>query len=83
MDEDKLVRELRDLEGKIDQLRKERDLLKNDVDYIERVIREEMGLVRPGESIYKVVAAEDQVAPSTENAISDAENTPSDITLKQ
>lgn len=55
MEEELLARNLKELAAKITKLEEERDLLKNDVRYLERVIREEMGLVRPGESVYKIV----------------------------
>lgn len=55
IEEEHLSRNMKELASKITKLEEERDLLKNDVRYLERVIREEMGLVRPGESVYKIV----------------------------
>lgn len=43
------------LDSQIRELQEERELLKNDLTYIEKVIREEMGLARPGETVYKFV----------------------------
>lgn len=39
----------------VKEMREERDLLKNDVEYLEKVIRGELGLVKPGEIVYKFV----------------------------
>ena len=46
---------IEDLAGKIESLKEERNLLKNDVSYLEKVIRDELGLVKPGEIVYKFV----------------------------
>ena len=43
------------LDEKIKSIKEERDLLKHDSDYLEKVIREELGLVKPGEVVYKFV----------------------------
>ena len=51
----------KNLQSKLKDIREERDLLKNDVGYLEKVIREELGLVRPGEIVYKFV--EEKPAP--------------------
>jgi len=52
---EEMDRQLSDLESRLKDIREERDLLKNDVGYLEKVIRDEMGLVKPGEIIYKFV----------------------------
>ena len=43
------------VEREIEALREEEQLLKSDVGRLEEVVREELGLVRPGEVVYKVV----------------------------
>lgn len=53
--EEALQDEVEDLNTKIKALTDERNLLKNDVTYLEKVIREELGLVKPGEIVYKFV----------------------------
>lgn len=58
--EDKIRREIDDLNSKIADLEEERDLLKNDLGYIEKVIREELGLVKPDEIVYKFVEKEEE-----------------------
>ncbi len=47
--------QIKELAEKVNQLREERDLLKNDVGYLEKIIRDELGLVKPGEIVYKFV----------------------------
>ena len=54
-EQDRMVQELEDLQQKISALEKERTRLKSDKDYIEKIIREELGLVREGEVVYKLV----------------------------
>lgn len=54
-DEKKISSQILELETKIKALEEEREKLTGDVQYLEKVIRDEMGLVRPGESVYKIV----------------------------
>ena len=61
--DDKIAQELTVVREKIKVLQEERDLLKNDVTYLEKVIRDELGLVRPGETVYKFVADGKSKAP--------------------
>ena len=42
------------LEAQNDSLRHQLWQLDNDIDYIEKVAREEFGMVRPGESVYRI-----------------------------
>ncbi len=63
MEEERLSKELGELEAKIQRLQEEKSLLQNDVVYLEKVIREELGLVKPGEMVYKV---EPEKKPSQE-----------------
>ena len=53
--EDQLEDDFKTMEEKVKAIREERDLLKNDVQYLEKVIRDELGLVKPGEVVYKFV----------------------------
>ncbi len=57
-EEEKLSKDLTDLNQRIQKLQEEKNLLQNDQDYLEKVIREELGLVRPGEMVYKLVPEE-------------------------
>jgi len=47
--------EIEQLDRKIDALEEEKYLLRNDVSYLEKVIRDELGLVRDGETVYRIV----------------------------
>lgn len=53
--QEEIERQIRDLEVNIKTIKEERDLLKGDLAYLEKVIRDELGLVRPGEIVYKFV----------------------------
>lgn len=53
--QEELDKQIEKLTGQIADIREERDLLKNDVEYLEKVIRDELGLVKPGEIVYKFV----------------------------
>jgi cell division protein FtsB len=53
--QEELDKQIEKLTEQITEIREERDLLKNDVEYLEKVIRDEMGLVKPGEIVYKFV----------------------------
>ena len=63
LEEERLSRELTQLDEEIRLLRKEKELLQKDQDYLERVIREELGLVRPGEMVYKLVPENKSPSP--------------------
>ncbi|OQA57857.1 MAG: Cell division protein FtsB [Candidatus Omnitrophica bacterium ADurb.Bin277] len=52
-EEERLVRRIREIDAKIKALADEKYLLQNDVEYLEKVIREELGFVKPGEIIYE------------------------------
>ena len=49
----KLEKELADLRNQITALQREKQLLRTDKDYVESVIRKELGLVEPGEVVYE------------------------------
>ncbi len=56
--EDELSQTIARLQTEIETLKKEEHLLRTDVTHLEQVVREELGLVKPGEVIYKVVEEE-------------------------
>ena len=68
--DDEIASELAMLNDKIRELQEERHLLKHDVTYLEKVIRDELGLVRPGETVYKFVTdpALNDPEPASETA---------------
>ena len=55
MEQENSAGEVKTRETKIRELQEEKRLLKDDREYIEKVIREELGLVKPGEIVYKLV----------------------------
>ena len=55
LEEERLSRELVELDREIQSLQEEKELLQKDQAYLEKVIREELGLVKPGEMVYKLV----------------------------
>ena len=57
-EEERLSKELGEINQKIQKLEEEKNLLQKDQDYLEKVVREELGLVRPGEMVYKLVPEE-------------------------
>ncbi len=48
------------LEEKNKKYEEQRHLLQTDPEYVEKVGRETMGLIRPGETVYKIVPADQQ-----------------------
>jgi cell division protein FtsB len=63
LEEERLGRELTALDRQIQRLQEEKQLLQNDVSYLEKVVREELGLVKPGEMVYKLVPAKEAPEP--------------------
>jgi len=63
MEEGRITEEIAELERKIALLEREKGLLQNDKKYLEKVIRDELGLVRPGEMIYKLVPESSSPGP--------------------
>ncbi len=53
--EELLNHDIADLKIKIEELRNEARLIKTDVAHLEQVMRKELGLVKPGEVVYKLV----------------------------
>ncbi len=68
--EAELERQIHQLQDQIAQIRKEEHLLKTDLTRLEEVVREELGLVKPGETVIKVVEEEvpDQQADETKKS---------------
>lgn len=55
-EKEKLNERIQKIDSQIRALADEKYLLQNDVAYLEKVIREELGFVKPGEIIYEMVA---------------------------
>ena len=54
-EEDRLSQKIQEIDAQIKTLADERHLLQTDVAYLEKVIREELGFVKPGEIVYELV----------------------------
>ena len=63
--DERLGHEIEDLEKKIADLKKEEYLIKNDPAHLEQVMRKELGLVKPGEVVYKLVPEEAKTVNSS------------------
>lgn len=50
---DKVIMEAKELELTNNELRKRIDLIKEDKIYMEKIIREELGMIKTGEKIYR------------------------------
>ena len=50
-----LIQQIEDYKTKNEKIYREIEQLKTDVTHLEKVLRDEMGLVKPGEMVYKVV----------------------------
>lgn len=71
LQQDDLDAQIEKLTREVQETREERDLLKNDVEYLEKVIRGELGLVKPGEIVYKFV--KEKPSPSPEPKASESQ----------
>ena len=57
-EEARLIQRIEQVRTENEKLSEEIERLKTDVTHLEKVLRDEMGLVKPGEVIYKVVEEE-------------------------
>lgn len=55
LEEEKLTKRIEEIDAQIKTLSDERNLLQTDVAYLEKVIREELGFVKPGEIVYELI----------------------------
>ena len=55
LEEEKLTKRIEEIDTQIKTLSDERNLLQTDVSYLEKVIREELGFVKPGEIVYELI----------------------------
>ena len=58
-----LQEEIRIKEEQLHQLKKQQERLETDPAFVERIVREELGLAKPGETIYKFADDEPRTAP--------------------
>ena len=59
-EDEHLKRQLRELEVNNQRMREQEYLLKNDVRYLEKVLREELNVIRPDELVYKLVPEDEK-----------------------
>jgi cell division protein FtsB len=69
--EERMSREIAILDKKIAALDQEREMLRNDVTYLEKTIRDELGFVKPGETVLKFVEEKAPPAPRSAAPASD------------
>ena len=69
--EEQLDQQIAQLKAQIDALKSEDNLLRTDLGHLEQVVRRELGLVKPGEIVYKVV---ERNIPEKKNAPSSSES---------
>ncbi len=78
-EEDRLNQKIQEIDAQIKTLADERHLLQTDVAYLEKVIREELGFVKPGEIVYELITKKNPAKPlpasSGTSATSDNKNT--------
>ncbi|MFA7255243.1 MAG: septum formation initiator family protein [Candidatus Omnitrophota bacterium] len=75
-EEDRLNQKIQEIDAQIKTLADERHLLQTDVAYLEKVIREELGFVKPGEIIYELVTKKNPSNPPPAPSItSDSKST--------
>ena len=69
-EEERLSQKIREIDQKIKVLADERNLLQTDVAYLEKVIREELGFVKPGEIVYELITKKNpsHVSPEASGA---------------
>jgi cell division protein FtsB len=79
-EEEKLSKRIQEIDAQIKTLTDEKYLLQNDVAYLEKVIREELGLVKPGEIVYEMVTKKN--AGEADKPAAAAANVPADSASK-
>jgi cell division protein FtsB len=67
-EEERLNQKIREIDSQIKTLADERHLLQTDVAYLEKVIREELGFVKPGEIVYELVTSKNPSNPAPASA---------------
>jgi cell division protein FtsB len=72
---ERLSQKIHEIDAQIKTLADERNLLQTDIAYLEKVIREELGFVKPGEIVYELVTKKNPSNPAP--AASGTSTTPS------
>ena len=81
-EDERLKKELSDLKDKNKELERQEHLLKNDLRYLELVLRKELNVVRPDETVIKVVPDEELSPSSTPQTALSTETTEALATSK-
>ena len=81
LEEERLGKKIQEIDTQIKALTDERTLLQTDVTYLEKVIREELGFVKPGEIVYELVTKKNFSGQTTGTAVATAIKT--DISLSK
>ncbi len=63
LEEEKLTKRIEEIDSQIKALSNERNLLQTDATYLEKVIREELGFVKPGEIVYELITRKNPSNP--------------------
>ncbi|MDD5226628.1 MAG: septum formation initiator family protein [Candidatus Omnitrophica bacterium] len=66
---DHLNQKIQEIDAQIKTLADERHLLQTDVAYLEKVIREELGFVKPGEIVYELVSKKNPSNPPRASSV--------------
>ena len=77
-EEDRLSQKIQEIDAQIKTLADERNLLQTDVAYLEKVIREELGFVKPGEIVYELVTTKNPSNPPPESSVTPSKTSTSD-----
>ncbi|PIQ85801.1 MAG: hypothetical protein COV74_07230 [Candidatus Omnitrophica bacterium CG11_big_fil_rev_8_21_14_0_20_45_26] len=72
--EEKLNREIKEMTERITSLKEEEHLIRHDLAHLEKVVRQELGLVQPGEVVYKLVPEDQLTAPAPGNQTESIQN---------
>ena len=78
LEEERLGKKIQEIDSQIKVLTDERTLLQTDVTYLEKVIREELGFVKPGEIVYELVTKKNTPGQATGTATATAVKTETD-----
>ena len=79
-EEERLSQRIQEIDAQIKNLADERHLLQTDVAYLEKVIREELGFVKPGEIVYELITKKNPSNPpqtASENAVTSSKQSTS------
>lgn len=59
-EETQIDQKIEEVSGSLTKLLEEERLLKNDEEYVEKVARDNLGRVRPGETVYRIIPSDEK-----------------------